>query len=157
MSGARKSQCQAPSPGTPRPLVPAALALGTVSDPPQRTADQASPSSLPLRARPRTGPKPKPRHAPLLALLPQPLPRPPLRVPRRPLPPVLPPLLAPCCITHPRTLPDPTPLAGWQRLSGAPPGPRIGGRPREGVSHTEEAPVRGLQWRSGVNGGMMGV
>ena len=94
---------------------------------------------------------------PLLALLPQPPPRPPLRMPRRPLPPVLPPLLAPCCLTHPKTLPDPTPLTGWQRLSGAPPGPRIGGRPREGVSHTEEAPMRGLQWRNRVNGGMMGV
>ena len=33
VSGARTSQCQAPSPGTPRPLVPAASALGTVSDP----------------------------------------------------------------------------------------------------------------------------
>ena len=33
VSDARTSQCQASSPGTPRPLVPAASALGTVSDP----------------------------------------------------------------------------------------------------------------------------
>ena len=71
--------------------------------------------------------------------------------------PVLPPLLAPCCLTHPKTLPSPTPLAGWQRPSGAPPGPRIGGRPREGISHTEEAPMQGLQWRSRANRGMQGV
>ena len=47
-------------------------------------------------------------------------------------PPMRPPLMsAPCCLPCPTTLPDPAHLSGWQRPCGAPPGPRIGGRPRD--------------------------
>ena len=49
----------------------------------------------------------------------------------------------PCCRTRPKTLPDPAPLAGWQRPCGAPPGPRIGGRPRGSNSRHRGGPRAG--------------
>ena len=66
--------------------------------------------------------------------------------PQAPPPPATPCYL-PCLMPPPPPPPSAhAPLAGWQRPSGAPPGPRIGGRPRN--RQRLGAPTRGLQ--SGV-------
>ena len=97
-----------------------------------RTADLASPSSPPYAPAHTPGPQWSPRMRPPRA----PASTPPAAAPASaPLPPhALPPPIAPChlpCPVTPPCLCPLPPLTSWCRPSGAPPGPRIGGRPRK--------------------------
>ena len=161
---------RAPAPSTTPegargPLVPAARAPGTDQRSLERTAGTASPSISPQRL--------CPTHR---ALCPNSIPHtpmqhsvPPMHYLPRPLPATSPQCLL--CATSPRSsLPPPlpcappapseahAPLAGWQRPCGAPPRPRVGGRPRGQLTggyaecvggsarcESGRAPRRGLQ------------
>ena len=121
MSGARTSQCQAPSPGTPRPPSTGRQGPGNGPAIPREDGWYSLPLHLPSTPMPHPqGPLPQLHtthpHAALSA------------------PHALPPAATPCRLPCPLPPPPPpspalAPLTGWQRPCGAPPGPRIGGRP----------------------------
>ena len=135
MSGARTSQCQAPSPGTPRPPSTGHQGPGNGPAIPGEDGWYSLPLHLPSTPLPHPqGPLPQlhPTH-PHAALS---------------APHALPPAATPCRLPCPLPPPSPpspalAPLTGWQRPCGAPPGPRIGGRPREQLG--PGAPPRRLQ------------
>ena len=132
--GTANSQCtnsvgcvHVPVPSTiPRdPAAPSTGRLGPENGqrPLARTAGQASPSSPPNTPAHTRGPQQSP------AMRPPPPPRPCLCPPPPPPDAAPAPRRLPCPVTSPSLCPFP-PLTGWQRPGGAPPGPRIGGRPR---------------------------
>ena len=135
MSGARTSQCQAPSPGTLRPPSTGRQGPGNGPAIPREDGWYSLPLHLPSTPMPHLqGPLPQlhPTH-PHAALS---------------APHALPPAATPCRLPCPLPPPPPpspalAPLTGWQRPCGAPPGPRIGGRPREQLG--PGAPPRRLQ------------
>ena len=132
---------RAPAPSTTPegahgPLVPAARAPGTDQRSLERTAGTASPSISPQRL--------CPTHR---ALCPNSIPHTPMQhsvPPMHYLPRPLPATSPAHCPPPPPPSPALAPLTGWQGPCGAPPGPRIGGRPREQLG--PDAPPRRLQY-----------